>query len=74
MASFGLDNDPALASIGRAVHFLDVGGIPVPDARGLETLLRGIKAKARSDDSALAEAGKVLDLFYSAYSKKESTG
>lgn len=72
LASFGLDNDPALASIGHAVHFLDVGGIPVADARGLETLLRGIKAKARSDDAALAEAGKAFDLFYSAYSNKEA--
>ena len=73
LASFGLDDDSALASIGRAVHFLDVGGIPVADARGLETLLRGIKAKARSDDSALAEAGKAFDLFYSAYAR-EKTG
>ena len=74
LASFGLDDDTALASIGRAVHFLDVGGIPVADARGLETLLRGIKAKARGDDTTLAEASKAFDLFYSAYSKKESAG
>ncbi len=72
LASFGLDNDPALASIGSAVHFLDVGGIPVADARGLETLLRGIKTKARGDDATLAEASKAFDLFYSAYSKKET--
>ncbi|TMH72093.1 MAG: chromate resistance protein [Betaproteobacteria bacterium] len=66
-ASFGLDKDPALAAIGAAVHFLDVGGIPVPDARGLETMLRGIKEKARSDDALLAEAMRILDHFYSAY-------
>src|SRR5439155_16773762 len=30
--AFGLDQDPALAKIGAVVHFLDVGGIPVPDA------------------------------------------
>ena len=46
-ATFGLDNDPALVKIGAAVHFLDVGGIPVADAKGLETLLRGIKEKSR---------------------------
>jgi hypothetical protein len=74
LASFGLDNDPALASIGHAVHFLDVGGIPVADARGLETLLRGIKTKARGDDAALAEASKAFDLFYSAYANSKSTG
>jgi hypothetical protein len=67
MASFALDTDPALAAIGRAVHFLDVGGIPVPDAKGLETMLKGAKEKARSDDALLAEAMRTFDNFYSAY-------
>ena len=66
-ASFGLDSDPALAAIGAAVHFLDVGGIPVADARGLETVLKGAREKARNDDALLAEAMRILDLFYSAY-------
>ena len=70
LTSFGLDGDPALAAIGQAVHALDVGGIPVADAKGLETLLRGIKGKARSDDAVLAEAGKIFDLLYSAYAQK----
>jgi len=69
MASFGLDKDPAVAAIAAAVHFLDVGGIPVSDAKGLETLLRGIKEKARDDDALLAEAMRVLDHFYSAYAQ-----
>jgi len=69
LASFGLDNDPAVAAIAAAVHFLDVGGIPVGDAKGLETLLRGIKEKARDDDALLAEAMRVLDHFYSAYAR-----
>jgi hypothetical protein len=67
LSSFGLEQDPALAKIGAAVHFLDVGGIPVADAKGLETVLRGIKEKARSDEALLAEAMRILDLFYSAY-------
>ena len=66
-AAFGLDQDPALAKIGAAVHFLDVGGIPVPDAKGLETMLKGAKERARSDDALLSEAIRVLDLLYSAY-------
>ena len=70
LASFGLDEDQALASIGHAVHFLDTGGIPVGDATGLETILRGIKSKARSDDAVVLEADKVFDLFYSAYAQK----
>lgn len=67
LGSFGLDGDPALASIGHAVHFLDIGGIPMADAKGLETVLRGIKAKTRGDDEAVLEAGKIFDLLYSAY-------
>jgi len=69
LSSFGLDSDPALAAIGAAVHFLDIGGIPVADAKGLETVLRGVKEKTRNDDALLAEAMRILDLFYSAYDR-----
>ena len=69
LTSFGLDNDPALAAIGAAVHFLDIGGIPVADAKGLETVLRGIKEKTRNDDTLLGEARRILDLFYSGYAE-----
>jgi len=72
LASFRLEADPALASIGAAVHFLDVGGIPVADAKGLETVLKGIREKAKSDDALAAKAMRILDLFYSAYSQKTS--
>jgi hypothetical protein len=71
LAAFALEADAALAAIGHAVHALDVGGIPVADASGLETILRGIKGKARSDDEAAREAGKVFDLLYSAYAQKQ---
>jgi len=64
LASFGLEQDAGLAAIGAAVHFLDVGGIPVPDAKGLETMLKGAREKARGDDALLAEAMRVLDLLY----------
>ena len=66
-AAFGLDHDPALARIGAAVHFLDVGGIPVAEANGLETMLKGAKDKARDDDALLAEALRTFDLLYSGY-------
>ena len=65
LSAFGLERDPALASIGAAVHFLDAGGIPVAEARGLETMLKGAKERARTDDALLAEAMRVLDLLYS---------
>ena len=70
--SFGLENDAALASIGAAVHFLDIGGIPVADAKGLETMLTGIKVKARNDDELLLESMKIFDLFYSAYGQSKN--
>jgi len=70
LTTFSLENDAALQSIAKAVHFLDVGGIPVPDAKGLETVLKGIREKAKSDDALAAEAMRILDLFYSAYSQK----
>ena len=73
LTSFSLDNDPALASIGAAVHFLDIGGIPVSDAKGLETILTGAKATARNDDELLSEAARILDLFYSAYGRSEQS-
>jgi hypothetical protein len=72
LTSFGLEDDPALASIGHAVRFLDVGGIPVADARGLETMLRGIQARTRNDDARALEAMKVFDLLYSAYSQAKA--
>jgi hypothetical protein len=72
LASFGLETDPALASIGTAVHFLDVGGIPAPDAKGLETILKGVREKARNDDALLAEAMRIFDHFYSAYAERRS--
>lgn len=67
IGAFGLDHDPALARIAAAVHFLDVGGIPVPAASGLETMLKGAKEKARGDDALLAEAMRTFDLLYSGY-------
>jgi hypothetical protein len=72
VGSFGLGHDHALVALGDAVHFLDVGGIPVADAKGLETILKGIKGRARSDDETALEAGKVFDHFYSAYAQKRA--
>ena len=67
LSSFGLESDPALAAIGAAVHFLDAGGIPVADAKGLETMLKGAREQARSDDALLAAAARTFDLLYSGY-------
>jgi len=72
METFGLDRDPALAAIGTSVHFLDVGGAPASDAKGLETVLKGVKEKARDDDAMLTEAIRIFDHFYSAYAEQKT--
>jgi hypothetical protein len=70
LAAFGLDADPALARLALAVHYLDVGGIPVEDAAGLNTILLGARSRAKSDDQLLAEAMKIFDFIHSAYEER----
>jgi hypothetical protein len=66
-ASFGLEDNPALQHIGRIVHFLDVGGLPAPDAPGLERLLRGMKSRIEDDDALILETGRLFDDLYLTY-------
>ncbi|MGZ5031204.1 MAG: chromate resistance protein ChrB domain-containing protein [Methylobacter sp.] len=68
LASFGLTKDTALNRLGALVHYLDVGGIPVLEAAGLETLMTGMRQRWTDDDELLAEAEKVFDAFYQAFS------
>ena len=72
MEAFALEKNAALASIGASVHYLDVGGSPAADAKGLETVLKGVKEKARSDDAMLDEAMRIFDHFYSAYTERKT--
>ena len=72
LASFGLTEDKALNRIGLLVHFLDVGGIPVPEAAGLETLIGGMRQRWTNDDELLAETEKIFDAFYQAFSGNDS--
>jgi uncharacterized protein YfcZ (UPF0381/DUF406 family) len=72
LSSFGLTQDTALNRIGALVHFLDVGGIPVPEAAGLETLIGGMRQRWLSDDELLAEVEKIFDAFYQAFSGNDS--
>ncbi len=60
-ASFGLEGDPRLQRIGALVHYLDVGGIPVPEAVGLEAVLAGLRELHRDDDRLVAAAAAVFD-------------
>lgn len=68
MASFGLTKDAALNRVGALVHYLDVGGIPVLEAAGLETLIRGMRQRWKTDDELLVEAEKIFDAYYQAFS------
>lgn len=63
-ASFGLDADPRLQRIARCVHFLDIGGIPVPEAAGLEAVLAGLCAVHADDDVLVESAAAVFDALY----------
>ena len=69
LASFGLEDDPALARLGAIVHSLDVGGTAA-EAAGLEAMLAGLKARVADDDQFLAEGGRLLDDLYVAFAEK----
>lgn len=66
-ASFGLTDDKALVRLGLLVHYLDVGGVPVAEARGLEMILTGMRQFSTDDEAMLAEAEKAFDALYAAY-------
>lgn len=66
LASFGLDADPTLARIAGIVHYLDVGGLPAPEAAGLEAMLAGMRASIPDDDALLDTALAAFDFLHSA--------
>jgi len=67
LASFGLDGDPALARIGALIHYLDVGGVPVAEAAGVEAALRGAQRLFVADDALVNEAAKLFEFPYAHY-------
>jgi hypothetical protein len=66
IAAFGLDRDTRLQRMAGAVHYLDAGGIPVPEAAGLESVLGGLRELHANDDALAAAAAAVFDAFYAA--------
>lgn len=64
LSSFGLEVDPALQRIGHMVHFLDVGGIPVAEAAGVEAMLDGMRTALPDDDRLLDAACQSFDFLY----------
>ncbi len=69
-ASFGLESDPAIARIAAIVHFLDVGGVPVAEAAGIEAVLAGARASAANDDALLIDASRLFDNLYKNYQQE----
>jgi hypothetical protein len=72
LASFGLDRDPGLSRLGALVHYLDVGGIPVPEAAGLAAIVSGARALRRDDTALLKHVSPVLDSLYRTFSSPDA--
>jgi hypothetical protein len=65
LESFGLDEDPALRQLAAIVHYLDVGGVPAPEAPGLAAVLTGTRVQAGNDDNTLFQSAlTILDSLY----------
>lgn len=73
MHSFGLAGDAALKTLARVVHYLDVGGLPEPEAAGLETLLAGMRESLADDDALLAAALPIFDFLYAHYQQRAAS-
>lgn len=74
LASFGLDQDPALMRLGEIVHALDVGGTAVPEAVGFEAVMAGTRQRAENDDQLLEQMGAVLDSLYVHFASNGKNG
>lgn len=66
-ASFDLDHDPGVEKIGALIHYLDVGGVPVPEAAGFEALLRGARMAFADDDELLRETRTLFNFLYDTF-------
>ncbi|MNT88651.1 Chromate resistance exported protein [compost metagenome] len=46
------------------MHYLDTGGMPVPEAAGLEAVLAGLREVHANDDALTQAAAQVFDALY----------
>ncbi|MDN8611971.1 chromate resistance protein ChrB domain-containing protein [Variovorax ginsengisoli] len=70
LASFDLEGDPALVRLGAIVHALDIGGDPVPEAKGFEAVMSGARERLADDDALLVEMSTVLDSLYAHFQRE----
>jgi hypothetical protein len=68
--TFGLSDDDALKAIGNLVHYIDVGGIPLDEGPGVETVVRGLLSMHKDDDALLEAALPLFDSLYAAWQPK----
>lgn len=73
MVSFDLEGDPALMRLGALVHYLDVGGVAVPEAPGFAAIMAGARLRTANDDALLEAMSGVLEDLYAAYAHPEKT-
>ncbi len=72
LASFNLAQDAGLARLGMLVHYLDVGGIPIAEAAGVEAILSGIRDQHEADDAIVTAMSPVFDALYSRYGQDDA--
>lgn len=72
LASFVL-HDAALQRIAAIVHYLDAGGVAVPEATGVETVLAGLRKQIQDDDALLAQSFSVFDGLLAAFASVQTT-
>ncbi len=68
--SFGLEKNQSIKQLAKIIHVIDVGGLAVPEAAGLERLLQGMRNRIRDDDSLLAAAEQVFNDMYLAFQQE----
>jgi hypothetical protein len=66
LAAFALEDDAALTRIGRIVHALDIGGISVPEAAGINAIIAGLHRRLADDHARLDRAMSIFDDLYQA--------
>jgi hypothetical protein len=64
--SFALDQEPAVARLAQLVHYIDIGGIPLDEAAGVEMIVRGLQARHNDDDQLLQAAFGLFDALHAA--------
>jgi hypothetical protein len=65
--TFGLETDVAIQRLGELVHYIDIGGIAVDEAAGVETIVRGLQAQHNKDGALLDGSFSIFDALYAAF-------